>query len=253
MFKSRAIALVSFCANLLFYAGTALPIQAETPPPLPVPDTAEVKLGESAATKFAELQGMSPVQGQQQKDMEAYLQKIGEKLAAHATRKMPWKFHLDPDPRFKSAVALPGGQVFVGGGILSLIDREDELAIVLGHEIAHIDLGQVNGRIAEEMKKRNLTLEQIDQIPPEDWGTNYGREKEVACDQEGMRLAVAAGYSPYGAVRILDVFQYFFSQDEEAKAKYLPAIVDRISAAKEMIKRENWESLTKMTPIDYPQ
>jgi predicted Zn-dependent protease len=224
---------------------------AQEAPKLAVPDAAEIKLGESAAKKFAELQGMAPSPGQQQKDIEAYLQKIGEKIAAHASRKMPWTFHLDPDPRFKSAVALPGGQVFVGGGILSLIDREDELAIVLGHEIAHIDLGQVNGRIAEEMKKRNLTLEQIEQIPPEDWGTNYGREKEVACDQEGMKLAVAAGYSPYGAVRILDVFQYFFSQDEESKTTYLPAIVDRIQQAQEMIKREHWEALTKQTPIEF--
>jgi predicted Zn-dependent protease len=101
------------------------------------------------------------------------------------------------------------------------------------------------------MKKRNLTLEQIEQIPPEDWGTNYGREKEVACDQEGMRLAVAAGYSPYGAVRILDVFQYFFSQDEESKTKYLPAIVDRVQQAQEMIKREHWEALTKQTPAEF--
>jgi predicted Zn-dependent protease len=224
---------------------------AQEAPKLAVPDAAEIKLGESAAKKFAELQGMAPTPGQQQKDIEAYLQKIGEKIAAHASRKMPWTFHLDPDPRFKSAVALPGGQVFVGGGILSLIDREDELAIVLGHEIAHIDLGQVNGRIAEEMKKRNLTLEQIEQIPPEDWGTNYGREKEVACDQEGMKLAVAAGYSPYGAVRMLDVFRYFFSQDEESKTKYLPAIVDRIQQAQEMIKRERWEGLTKLTPIEF--
>jgi predicted Zn-dependent protease len=226
---------------------------AQEAPKLSVPDAAEIKLGESAAKKFAELQGMAPSPGQQTKDIEAYLQKLGEKIAAHASRKMPWTFHLDPDPRFKSAVALPGGQVFVGGGILSLIDREDELAIVLGHEIAHIDLGQVNGRIAEEMKKRNLTLEQIEQITPEDWGTNYGREKEVACDQEGMKLAVAAGYSPYGAVRMLDVFRYFFSQDEESKTKYLPAIVDRIQQAQEMIKRERWEGLTKQTPIDYPQ
>jgi predicted Zn-dependent protease len=141
--------------------------------------------------------------------------------------------------------------VFVGGGILTLIDREDELAIVLGHEIAHIDLMQVNGRIAEEMKKRNLTLEQLDQIPPEDWGTNYGREKEVACDQEGMRLAVEAGYSPYGAVRIFDVFRYFFSQDKDTTEKYLPAIVDRINAANDLIKTKQWESLTKMTPIDF--
>ena len=235
-----------FCALAI----PALPLRAQTnATPTVVPDTAEIKLGEVMVPKFAELQGMKS--SPQVIELEAILQRVGDKLAVHAKRKMPWKFHLDPDPRFKSAVALPGGQVFVGGGIISLIDREDELAIVLGHEIAHIDLMQVNGRIAEEMKKRNLTLAQLDQIPPEDWGTNYGREKEVACDQEGMHLAVEAGYSPYGAVRMLDVFRYFFSQDEETTKKYLPAIVDRINAANELIKKEHWDNLTKMTPIDF--
>jgi hypothetical protein len=33
---------------------------------LAVPDAAEIKLGESAAKKFAELQGMAPTPGQQQ-------------------------------------------------------------------------------------------------------------------------------------------------------------------------------------------
>ncbi len=206
--------LMLLCALAL----PALPLGAQTNTvPTVVPDAVEIKLGEVMAPKFAELQGMKS--SPQVVDLEAILQRVGDKVAAHAKRKMPWKFHLDPDPRFKSAVALPGGQVFVGGGILTLIDREDELAIVLGHEIAHIDLMQVNGRIAEEMKKRNLTLEQLDQIPAEDWGANYGREKEVACDQEGMRLAVEAGYSPYGAVRILDVFRYFFSQDERHRPR----------------------------------
>lgn len=243
MFKPCAFAallFVSLCA-------------AAQSPKLTVPDAAEIKLGESAAPKFIELQGMASSPGQQQKDIEAYLQQVGEKLAAHAQRKMPWKFHLDPDPRFKSAVALPGGQIFVGGGILSLMDREDELAIVLGHEIAHIDLGQVNGRIAEEMKKRSLTVDQIDQIPAGDWGANYGREKETACDEEGMKLAVAAGYSPYGAVRMLEIFRYFFSQDEEMKSKYLPAIADRITSANALIKKQGWENLTKQTPINFPQ
>lgn len=230
-----------------------LPSVAQQSPKLTIPDPTEIKLGQSAAMKLVTLQGMAPTPGQQQKDIEAYLQQVGEKIASHANRKMPWTFHLDPDPRFKSAVALPGGQIFVGGGILSLMDREDELAIVLGHEIAHIDLGQVNERIAEEMKQRNLTLDQLDQIPAEDWGTNYGREKETACDEEGMKLAVAAGYSPYGAVRMLEVFRYFFSQDDEMKTKYLPAIVDRIASANALIEKQGWKNQTKQTPINFPQ
>jgi predicted Zn-dependent protease len=232
--------------NFLFALLFALPLAAQN---LPVADAAEIKLGESAVTKFMELQGAGT--SPQVEDIEKFLQQVGDRVAAHTKRKMRWTFHLDPDPRFKSAVSLPGGQVIVGGGILSLIDREDELAIVLGHEIAHIDLGQVNQRIADEMKERHLTLEQLDQIPAGVWGTNYGTEKETAADNYGIHLAVAAGYSPYAAVRILDVFRYFFSQDEEKAKKYLPQIVSRIDSANELIKKEHWESLTKQTTLDF--
>ena len=92
----------------------------------------------------------------------------------------------------------------------------------------------------------------MNRIPAEEWGTNYGREKETACDQEGMKLAVEAGYSPYGATRMLDVYRYFFSQDDEMKTKYLPAIEDRIKSANELIAKEGWQNLTKQSPLNFP-
>ncbi len=54
------------------------------------------------------------------------------------TRKLTYTFHLDPHPGFRSAVAYPDGQIIVGGGVLALMQHEDELAVVLGHEIAHV-------------------------------------------------------------------------------------------------------------------
>src|ERR1039457_7402169 len=69
--------------------------------------------------------------------IDEYLQRVVDRVAAHAQRKLPYRFHFDPSPGFKSAVGLPGGQVFVGAGILAYIDTEDQLAAVLGHEVAH--------------------------------------------------------------------------------------------------------------------
>jgi predicted Zn-dependent protease len=39
-----------------------------------------------------------------------------------------------------NAFALLGGQVFVTRGMLGFVESEAELAAVLGHEIAHVDL-----------------------------------------------------------------------------------------------------------------
>jgi predicted Zn-dependent protease len=224
---------------------------AQTPSGLPIPEQVEIRLGKIMVPKFAALQGMTP--SPQQKEIEVYLQKVGAKVAAHAHRKLPYTFHLDLDPRFKSAVALPGGQVFVGGGILALMDREDELAVVLGHEIAHIDLGQVNTRIADEMKQRHLSMDSLDKIPAEDWGTNYGKEKELACDEEGSQLAVAAGYSPQGGIRILNVFRYFAQLDPDKSAKALASLDDRVKQIEDQIRKEHWEYLTQQTPLNMPQ
>jgi len=46
---------------------------------------------------------------------------------------------LHREPLLHQRFALPGGHVFVGGGLLALMDSEDELASLLGHEIEHID------------------------------------------------------------------------------------------------------------------
>jgi predicted Zn-dependent protease len=40
------------------------------------------------------------------------------------------------------------------------------------------------------------------EIPLELWQAGYHKDEEFEADREGVRLAVAAGYSPYGAVSI---------------------------------------------------
>jgi predicted Zn-dependent protease len=61
--------------------------------------------------------------------IDEYLQTVGDRVAAHAQRKLPSRFHFDPGPAFKGAVGLPGGQIFVGGGILAHMDSEDQFAV----------------------------------------------------------------------------------------------------------------------------
>jgi predicted Zn-dependent protease len=75
--------------------------------------------------------------------VEAYVQKIGAQVAARAQRKLPYRFHYIPEDHFRNAFALPGGHVFIGKGLLDLMDSEDQLAAVLGHEIEHIDRRQL--------------------------------------------------------------------------------------------------------------
>src|SRR5215471_9382167 len=71
-------------------------------------------------------------------EAQAYLRKVGDRLVTvvNAPR---WKFSFQiVDQAEPNAFSIPGGGVYVSRGLLALIDREDELACVLAHEIAHV-------------------------------------------------------------------------------------------------------------------
>lgn len=63
------------------------------------------------------------------------MSEVGDRVAARAHRKLPYRFHLVANLDLINAFALPGGHVFVGLGLLHQMTGEDELACVLGHEI----------------------------------------------------------------------------------------------------------------------
>jgi metalloendopeptidase OMA1, mitochondrial len=48
-----------------------------------------------------------------------------------------WEIRVIDDPSITNAFVLPGGKVFAYTGLLNLCSTDDELATVLGHEIAH--------------------------------------------------------------------------------------------------------------------
>jgi beta-barrel assembly-enhancing protease len=104
------------------------PLQIQTNPT--ITDADEIRLGQVLADDFIAQEGMQPTP--QTRKLDEYLQSIGDRVAAHAQRKIPYRFRFDPSPSFRSAVGLPGGQIFVEAGILAYMDSEDQLAMVLG-------------------------------------------------------------------------------------------------------------------------
>jgi predicted Zn-dependent protease len=85
-----------------------------------ISDADEIRMGQILADDFIAQEGMEPTP--QTKKLDEYLQSVGDRVAVHAQRKLPYRFRFDPSPSFRSAVGLPGGQVFVGSGILAYMD-----------------------------------------------------------------------------------------------------------------------------------
>jgi len=199
-------------------------------------DADEIRIGGMLAKQFADSEGLQPTP--QITKIDAYLQTVGDKLAAHANRKIPYHFHFDPDPTFKSAFALPGGEIFVGGGVVAMMDTEDQLAIVLGHEMEHVDLNQCRDRLIEELSKQHLTAQDAGTLKVDPFLPGYGHDREFAADWYGVKLAAAAGYSPEGAVRLLNMYVILGQQMIHTQSEAEKNLKDRIAQVKKLISDE---------------
>jgi predicted Zn-dependent protease len=194
--------------------------------PASITDADEIHAGQILADQFAQEEGMQATP--QTTKIDEYLQTVGDKVAAHAQRKLPYRFHFDPSPGFKSAVGLPGGQIFIGGGILAYIDTEDQLAAVLGHEIEHIALNHCRDRLIKVLAEKHLSAEKWEGLKVDDFLAGYGHENELAADREGVKLAMDAGYSPKGAIRLLQTYVLLGKQMPNTPVEAQKGLEERI-------------------------
>ena len=173
----------------------------------PLSDAEEIKIGKQLETSYAGMWRSDGEQDEQNRAIEQHLQQVGAKVAAHAHRKLPYRFHYVPGMDFINAFALPGGPVFVGGGLMALMDSEDELAAVIGHEIEHIDHYHCAERVQIEAALRGVPLGGLIAVPVEVFVAGYSKTQELEADAEGTRLAAASSYSPQGAINMFQAFE----------------------------------------------
>ncbi len=230
-------------------------------------DEEEVRIGNELA-RYYDRRAESAEQARESRVVEAYVQKVGARVAARAHRKLPYKFHYVPSLNFINAFALPGGHVFMGGGLVGLMDSEDELAAVLGHEIEHIDHYHCAERVQTEATLRKIPLGGLIAIPVEIFEAGYSKDQELEADREGTRLAVWASYSPLGAIRMFEAFERLFQehvrragtpQEELSKValetlegyfRSHPMPSERIAQIKRMIADERWGNLTRERDLE---
>jgi predicted Zn-dependent protease len=155
-----------------------------------------------------------------QPEAEAYLRKVGGRLVS-VVNDPRWKFRFQiVDQAEPNAFSIPGGGVYVSRGLLVLIDREDELACVLGHEMAHVTqrhvarqqrkgflpgLLSVPGNLVGNVVGENLGA--LINVPIDAvggaWLSAYSRSQESEADRIGIRTAAQAGYDPAALAVIL--------------------------------------------------
>jgi predicted Zn-dependent protease len=179
----------------------------------------EAKLGAEEAKKVEQTMGLL-----HDAELESYVRAVGEKLAAVSDLPDgPWYFMIVdlPDP---NAFALPGGFIYVTRGLLSLVNSEDELAGVLGHEIGHVTARHASKRIGAAVLTAPVSIATglagmaVSIVSPSLGnvlaGTGplltgglviapFSREQENRADEIGQYLAARAGYAPAGISQFL--------------------------------------------------
>lgn len=231
-------------------------------------DAEEIQIGDQMSGQARMSAGVpeSPAQN----EVAAYVERVGRQVAARAHRQLPYRFHYIPDPSFVNAFALPGGHVYIGAGLLAMMDTEDQLAAVLGHEVGHIDRFHCAERVQIEARTRGIGLGvigQLAQIPMVLFQAGYSKEQELEADRVGLELAVRASYSPYGAVRLFEKFQQrerrstapaSSPQEEAARVaagtlggyfRSHPYADERLVQMRRLISQHGWETLMSEKPL----
>ena len=145
-----------------------------------------------------------------------FVEELGLRLAGYAEPN-PYRFRFAViDQAEPNAFAAPGGYVYVSRGLLTLVESEDELAGVLGHEISHVTrrhhvrqaqrsilpgILSVPGRVVGVV---NEDVGRVMTSPLDAYVAGYSRSQETEADTVGMGVAARAGYEPGALALILD-------------------------------------------------
>jgi predicted Zn-dependent protease len=119
-----------------------------------------------------------------------------------------------------NAFATPSGRVYVTRQLLALMNSEDELAFVLGHEAAHVAanhsrqrqqgsvLTQLGAAILGAVTGSSLAT-QLAGLAGQSYIAGFSRNQELESDRLGLRYMAANGYNALESAEILDTLNAY--------------------------------------------
>lgn len=132
-------------------------------------------------------------------------------------KNFPWEVKIINDPKTLNAFCTPGGYIYVYTGLIKYLDTEDQLAGVMGHEIAHADkrhsmrqLYQTYGvQIAAALgagiltqgksESTQKTSATVAQLATAAIGLRFSRDHETEADNMSVNYLCGTEYNPAGA------------------------------------------------------
>lgn len=160
---------------------------------------------------------------------KAMVVRVGKKIAAATEQYLKanglsselsnfaWEFNLVKDNQV-NAFCMPGGKIVVYEGLLKLVSSDDELAVVVGHEVAHAVAKHSNERMSQQLMTQygaqilTQALSNKSAAIQKAGSTIYGlgaqygltlpfsRKHESEADYMGLIFMTMAGYDPNVAI-----------------------------------------------------
>lgn len=178
------------------------------------PDAPSITANDRAQAAQTHTQIMQQLGGAVEGPTGAYVATIGERVAGAAGVPGQCTFTL-VNSEVINAFAVPGCYIYVTRGLLAIMNSEDELASVLGHEVGHV--------VADHSARRQNTatlsglgallagvltgsgeIAQMAGQAAQFYALSYSRDQEFEADDLGVRYLQRAGYNPYAASDLLN-------------------------------------------------
>jgi predicted Zn-dependent protease len=151
----------------------------------------------------------------------ARVERVAQRIADVVFWDMPnadWEFVVFESPGEVNAFAMAGGKVGVFSGALDVATTDDELAVILAHEIAHVTARHVHELLSQQMlvegggiglavatgygSLTQAAVSTLYSLGSGMIGLNFNRAKESEADYIGLIYMARAGFDPRAAISL---------------------------------------------------
>ena len=202
-----------------------------------------------------------------------YVNRVGKRiLAAIPPQPFDYQFHVLREDVY-NAFATPAGHIFFNSGLFAALDSEEELAGIIGHEIAHVVCRHISDRIESSKKIGMATLAGMvagvllgaggagaaasaltvgSVAAGQTAALAYSRDNEMQADQLGLEYLALAGYSGEGLLTSLKKIrskQWYGSEQIPTYLTTHPASEARMSTIDNWLHQDRSKSVKKPNEV----
>jgi predicted Zn-dependent protease len=201
---TAATTRLGLAAAAALLAGCAVPIVSET------------ELATESGRQFEEMRSSTPLS--RDASLRRYINCVTDAIVAQLPEpyvSQDWTVEVFDEPDTINAFAMAGARVGIYTGLLDVAQNQDQLAAVIGHEIAHVTEQHSLKRVNREMTTQvgvvaanaalggNRATAQVLQMGAQvGLSLPYSRSNETDADVVGLQFMAAAGFNPRESITL---------------------------------------------------